>query len=662
MNHLQKYALTVKELGFKQIILYSLYHAGIKSGIYRRLTPQKQTPHILDFGSSGSHAERFTDLMPTIPDRQSLLEVVGGGSGEIISEADEVLAGRYRIYGGKPAEIDLCPQNIAHWSACVDAAGSTGDIKDIWEPCRFGWAFSLARAYQLTQDDRYAECFWDYFLIFENCNPLNTGPNWSSGQEVAMRLLAFTFLTRLFLSSPASTPRRLEAMQQALFSHANRIPPTLLYARAQNNNHLLLEAAGLITAGLLFPDFAISKTWIRRGWKTFHQALQDQFQEDGIYVQQSVNYHRLALQAALWVYRLGKIHSLDFPLPSLQRLAPATRWLAAQCDPATGHLPNLGHHDGAYWMPLAGGGIHDYRPVIQSASLAFCGQPAFLPGAWDEMALWLSLPVVHQTYHPDQTTSSPAIFRLGDEKTWGFIRAVEFDARPAHADQLHVDLWWQGINIALDPGTFRYTAAAPWDNSLARTRYHNTVEIDGQDQMIKAGRFLWLRRAQARLVSPLASGCSSHAITAEHNGYQPNGVIHRRRLRWDGALSWEILDELLPTSPAGKKHSILLNWLLPDSPWALSSSQLTLELPPGKAILTIDVLQRHPEPALQFQLVRAGEIVSGDGPVDPCAGWFSPTYGCKTPALAFRLSITACLPLSIVSTWSLTPLEERPPL
>jgi hypothetical protein len=47
------------------------------------------------------------------------------------------------------------------------------------------------------------------------------------------------------------------------------------------------------------------------------------------------------------------------------------------------------------------------------------------------------------------------------------------------------------------PGTFRYTAPAPWDNSLARTLVHNTIELNHQDQMKRAGRFLWLDWAQA---------------------------------------------------------------------------------------------------------------------------------------------------------------------
>ena len=64
------------------------------------------------------------------------------------------------------------------------------DIKFIWEPARFGWAFTLGRAYHITQDEKYAEAFWKYFETFTDGNPPYLGPHWMNGQEVAIRLMA----------------------------------------------------------------------------------------------------------------------------------------------------------------------------------------------------------------------------------------------------------------------------------------------------------------------------------------------------------------------------------------------------------------------------------------------------------------------------------------
>ena len=123
------------------------------------------------------------------------------------------------------------------------------------------------------------------------------------------------------------------ACARAVADHAARIPPTLVYARAQNNNHLLSEAAGLYTAGLALPDHPQAAHWRELGWKWLNHAFQRQIAADGTYTQHSTNYHRLMLQAALWV------HALPAPGPSLAQRTlqaswlPRPRWLHALLDP-----------------------------------------------------------------------------------------------------------------------------------------------------------------------------------------------------------------------------------------------------------------------------------------------------------------------------------------
>ena len=59
-------------------------------------------------------------------------------------------------------------------------------------------------------------------------------------------------------------------------------------------------------------------------------------------------------------------------------------------------------------------------------------------------------------------------------------------------DQLHFDLWWHGLNITQDAGIYLYNGEPPWDNPLVSTRVHNTITVDGLDQMTRGGRFLTL--------------------------------------------------------------------------------------------------------------------------------------------------------------------------
>ncbi len=55
------------------------------------------------------------------------------------------------------------------------------DVKFIWEPARFGWAFTLGRAYLVSGDERYSQSFWKHTETFLESNPPYLGPQWTVG-------------------------------------------------------------------------------------------------------------------------------------------------------------------------------------------------------------------------------------------------------------------------------------------------------------------------------------------------------------------------------------------------------------------------------------------------------------------------------------------------
>jgi hypothetical protein len=575
----------------------------------------------------------------------------------LLAEANEICAGEIRLFGGDPRSLQLTSKTpLEHWTRTSHqpVGGDTEDIKLVWEPGRFGWAVTLARAYHLSRENRYAQAFWAHTETFLDANPPNLGPHWVSAQEVALRLIALTFAAHVFQTGPEATPARLARLLEALDDHARRIPPSLAYARAQENNHLLSEAAGLYTAGLLLPDHPEAPRWRALGWGWFHQGLQDQIAPDGTYVQQSTNYHRLMLQLGLWVAALAKDQGEAFPPESLSRLALAVRWLHCLSDPDGGETPNLGPNDGAHILPLAACSHQDYRPTLAAAGAAFLDRPLYPPGPWDETGLWLGWTRTGEAQAETAPQSSPAVLRNPASESWGYLRAVRFTRRPGHADQLHFDLWWRGTNVALDPGTYHYNAALPWENALSGTDVHNTVTLNGQDQMTRAGRFLWLDWAQATL-APADSG----RLIAVHDGYRRFKVVHKRSVTALEAGGWAIRDALLPSDStpgaSGPVHA-RLHWLLPDWPWEILPGevgvQLTLAGPPGRVQLAV---QTDPKSAPVVALVRAGELVFGAGTVQPHWGWRAPTYAHKIPALSFGIAYTGSVPFGFTTEWHLEP-------
>ncbi len=639
-----------RTLGPAQVGWYALYQLGLRSGHYRRATPTR-------------HETAALRLEPPwrLPAREELVALVRESAREeLLSEVEEILQGKARLFGGPAVPIQLePPAPPVHWSEYELGRVAWGmeDVKFAWEPARFGWAFTLGRAYTLAGDEGCPQAFWNAFEVFDRANPPNLGPNWASAQEVALRLVAFLFAGCSLAASPHSTPARLARLAQSVAEHAARIPPTLPYALAQHNNHLVSEGLGLYAAGAALPHHPQSARWREQGWRELNRALQSQIAPDGAYCQHSTNYHRLMLQAALLADAIRRAEGRAWPAESLERLSNATRWLYNHLDLSSGRVPNLGHNDGAHILPLAAGGFSDHRPTLQAAARAFEPRLALEPGAWDELSAWLGL--TESWAAPDRPTgrfeAAPLRLTTPDGRGWASLRAARFTSRPAHADQLHVEIWHASENLALDAGTYRYNAPPPWENALATAQVHNTVCVDGRDQMTRAGKFLWVDWTQARLLE-----CGAERIRGEHEGYLSLGVLHRRELGRE-PTGWRVTDDLLPApGEVASGHEFTLHWLLPDWPFTLErpatlrlagpslAFRIHLQAQPGTSVSSVPAGEHG-----TLQVIRAGEGLLGPPPPGPLFGWQSPAYNLRLPALALRLTAHAAPPLRFVTRFEI---------
>lgn len=598
------------QLGLHPLAQYGAYALKLHSGLLRLQTPPGGRPQ--------PAVELRALAHPASP--AELRKLLGRQVSQVLAEADEILKGRMRLFGADPRALRFdAPQPLQHWTSYAKAMPDGSDIKPVWEVGRLGWATTLARAYWLSVDGRYAEGFWRLVERFLHTNPVNMGPQWSSAQEVALRLVSLCFGWSLVAGSPASSIRRKELLSLSLAQHAERIPPTLAYAKAQNNNHLLSEALGLWTAGLALPTHPYAASWREQGRTLFVDGIARQITPDGVYAQHSSNYQRLALQLGVWAAVLAAADGEPLPPETRGRLSAACGWLLALLDEPSGRLPNLGPNDGAYILPLSVLPFADYRPALQAATAAF-GMQGLRAGIWDEIWMWLGLPRPTSK----RVKKSASFVRLESRNSWAYLRVAQFEGRPGHADQLHLDLWWRGSNITQDAGTYLYTAAAPWDNALASTAVHNTLMLDGGEQMTRAGGFLWLDWAQAWVLKR-----SAHEAVAEHDGYRRLGLTHRRQVTVKGS-TWAVTDRVLGSRL--EVHSGRLHWLLPDWPWKIVGDTLRLRSPRG--VIRIQV----PDRALN--LIRAGRRVHGRTAAAPTAGWASPTYGVKQPALALVVELS----------------------
>jgi hypothetical protein len=295
----------------------------------------------------------------------------------------------------------------------------------------------------------------------------------------------------------------------------------------------------------------------------------------------------------------------------------------------------------------------DYRPLLQLGNCVLDRPSALQPGPWDEAALWICgrFAKTVESETADTISSRTGYYRIGTKNSWALVRAGRYTRRPFQADQLHVDLWYHGLNLARDAGTYLYNADPPWDNGLAGTAVHNTVMVDRRDQMRRAGRFLWLDWAQGSGRSsstsvPTTSVDLPDCFAGEHNGYRRLGVTHRRMVQCITDDAWVIVDDLL----GADEHELRLHWLLPDLPFeVIAASPFCAVLSGEKESFHWNVFSSAPG---DTAVIRGGKSLSGElmGGDEELLGWESPTYGERCPAISLLYRVHAPLPVRIVTT------------
>jgi len=216
---------------------------------------------------------------------------------------------------------------------------------------------------------------------------------------------------------------------------------------------------------------------------------------------------------------------------------------------------------------------------------------------------------------------------------------------------LHVDLWWQGMNVARDAGTYLYNGPPPWNNGFAGTAVHNTVVVDGRDQMRRAGRFLWLDWAQARgrLYSSNDPACIDR-FEGEHDGYRKFGVKHRRLVQWLNAAGWTIVDDI----EGSGSHDVRLHWLAPDLPYRFSEAPFRVTFNSGQSQIRWNIFAAGLGNALvvrtgkrtRTETASANEFAEADTQL---LGWESPTYGDLQPAVSLVYQTRSQLPVRFVT-------------
>ena len=503
--------------------------------------------------------------------------------------ADRILEGRFDVFALEDASLGFPPRWNVDPKTGVEApldfgfgldyrdARRVGDIKYLWEINRHLELVTLAQAWHLTANERYALGARTLIDSWLAACPYPLGVNWCASLEHAFRLVNWAFAWQLLGSDNSMLFAGAEGQAfrarwlEGIYRHCHFIAGH--WSRHSSaNNHLLGEATGLFVGALTWPLWPESPRWCRQARAELTREARVQTFEDGVNKEQAVWYHHAVADMLLIAGLFARGNDCDFDEKYWGVIESMLDFLASIMD-VSGGLPAIGDADQGVLVRLVPetpgakpwSGV--YRSLLATGAALF-GRPEFRfkAGAVDEKTRWLlgdavasrseGLPASRAGLPVRRSFPCGGYYILGsDFETPGEVRIIADAgalgylsiAAHGHADALAFTLTIGGKPFLIDPGTFAYHTERGWRRYFRGTSAHNTVTIDGADQSLDAGAFLWLHHADATLDEFVCSP-DEQVLVAHHGGYRrlADPLLHRRTWRYDSAHeTLAICDELL---------------------------------------------------------------------------------------------------------------------
>jgi hypothetical protein len=573
-----------------------------------------------------------------------------GARAALVAAADGVMAGTWRVFAQERRDMTPAPDWFLDPRTGRSAPRSTfcfaidhrdeaavGNVKYLWELSRHTHCTVLAAAYHVTGEERYAQAAAIQLRSWWEDNPFLSGIHWTSGIELGLRLIAWTWIRRLLAGWSEVTslfddnPRFLRQLH-----HHQEHLATFPSRGSSANNHVIAEAAGQFTAAAAFPLFGESDGWRRHAAATLRRELPRQVFGDGLHRELASEYHGFVLELGLLAALEGQVQGHPLGSDVWHALCRMTDALAATVDVRL-RPPRQGDGDEGHGL------LVDAPDYDRWSSLLSTGQRLFGRLPW-----WPEIPhgdvrtaLLAQLAEPrdiptDRPVERPSVFRAAGQvilrdhpgerpELWCRLDAGPHGylgiAAHAHADALSLEVREDGVEVLADPGTYCYHGDAPWRSYFRSTFGHTTLELAGSDQSRMGGPFLWTRWADGELLEThgLDSGPEARA-TGRHDGYRGlrPAAIHHRTVTLDRDRRRITVHDRVEA--AGDHPCRLVYHLGP---------QITCDLHDGEAVLRweIDGQLRGAQIALPSPLAWSAHR----GETAPIAGWYAPGFDRKIP-------------------------------
>jgi hypothetical protein len=516
-----------------------------------------------------------------------------------------------------------------------------GNVKYVWELNRLQHLIPLALAGIWTEREAYELEVEEQLSSWCRQNPFMRGLNWKSPLEAALRLISWAVLAFVRGGTLSRDLQSERELAKSAFLHQYFIRH--FHSRHSSaNNHLIGEMAGLYIGATVWPSHPSAGEWRAYARDTLKEQIHLQTEPDGVGCERAVEYHLFVTEFFILAGALGEANGDCFGQEYWDRISRMLGFTASICD-QSGNFPLFGDGDNGQVINLGERRAERAASHIRLGACLASGQEC--PDLRSVLLLWGQSPA-DLPLKPDLKPAGPleiypsgGYYILSADRGSEDEMVVVFDAGPfgfpplyahAHADALSFWLSFGGNEFVIDPGTYCYDSSK-WRSYFRSTAAHNTIRVDGVEQALEAGVFLWSTPVNAYLeVLEEGEGCVE--IEACHDGYRrlADPVIHHRRLRlFKKSRTLAIIDRL----ECEGTHGIEIFFHFSQECRAAQIRNNCLLVTNGDKALLLKLDSRF-----DVKVAQAAE--------DPIAGWVSRSFGFKQPCITVmgRATINGSVP------------------
>lgn len=561
MNKLQQIIQLYQNMGGRYFAFRAWYEFWRRSKLLK-----SQFPINPDFQSFISLEQWRKDAAPFFFESRETLQFEKAPDLKLKLDAQRILNGEIQFFSHEWKDLGIDYDWLTnpdsgyqydinkHWTEIEDLSSKAGDIKFTWEKSRFSYLYTIIR-YDYHFDEDHADFVFSEIIDWIAKNPINQGPNYKCSQEISLRILNWSFALYFYRHSQNLTDEVFQQIMHSIYWQIRHIRSNIHFSRISvRNNHAITETLTLYLTALLYPFFPDAEERKKKGKNWFEEEIAYQIYEDGTFLQFSMNYHRVVIQLLTWAIGLAEQNHEKYRDLVYDRAYKSVDFLFQCQEESNGWLPNYGSNDGALFFRLSQNDYRDYRPQLDALHQMLTGERLYADDYEDKSWYGVSFrkyPPIKKKYGCISYPLS-GYYLIREPETLTFIHCSEYKDRPAHADNMHIDIWYKGENVLLDAGSYKYNTTPELTKYFSGTESHNTVMLGNHDQMQKGGRFIWYYWPKHAKGSFKKTG-ESFLFEGRINCYRQldNNIVHSRIIEKKKEQPVWTVTDIIENKPSG---------------------------------------------------------------------------------------------------------------